>query len=216
MLINSVMDTGRCMCIRQSLIFREDCIKMNVKEFPKVTLGIISIFVLLFVLDKTIFKGDLSKLGCSQGFNVIDKTEWYRFFTGSFFHVGILHLMANVFGIYFVGIILENKIGSFNFLLIYLLSNVAQSIVWAKVFPSTGFSCGASPGIYALIGCLLILYLNNINLIRPYFNTWALNYIVWYFFLANIVGLGGLIAHSLGLSFGLTISMILFIKGSLL
>lgn len=188
---------------------------MNVNEFPKVTFIIIFTLLLLFILDLIVFKGTLLELGCSKGFNAIDKTEWYRFVTGSFFHGNILHLTANILGIYFVGVILENKIGSFNFLLIYLFSNIFQSLVWGMVFQDNGLGYGASPGIYSLIGCLLIIYLNNTNLIKPYFNTWSLNYIIWYFFLGNIIGAGGLMAHSLGFTFGIVISMVFFLKNKL-
>ena len=189
---------------------------MNIQESPGVTRIIICIFLILFVLDAIVFKGNLLELACSKGFNVIDKTEWYRFLTDSFFHVSTLHLLANVLGIYFVGVILENKIGSFNFLLIYLFANIFKSLIWARVFPYNELGCGASPGIYALIGCILIIYLNNINLIKPYFNTWTLNYIIWYFLLGNITGAGGLMAHSLGFSFGIVTSMVLLLKERLL
>src|SRR5699024_10095095 len=45
------------------------------------------------------------------------------------FHQNILHLLGNAYGIYFVGIILEDKIGSWKFLAIYLIRNIAAFIV---------------------------------------------------------------------------------------
>lgn len=87
--------------------------------------------------------------------------------------------------------------------------------VWSKVFTSAKSGCGASAGIYALIACILILYLQNPNLFNLDFGTLALSYLIWYFFLGNFIGLSGLIAHSLGFSFGIVGSMILLLAGVL-
>lgn len=62
----------------------------------------------------------------------------------------------------FVGVILENKIGSWNFLAIYLIGNIAAYIVYA-IFSNYTEGTGASPGIYALIACIIILHLYNKN-----------------------------------------------------
>lgn len=187
----------------------------SVENLPKVAMILISIYLILFVLNKLIYKGKLFEMGCAKGFSNMRRSEWYRLFTGSFFHADILHLLGNVFAMYFVGAILENKIGSYYFLLIYLIVDIAESFVWSKVFTSAKSGCGASAGIYALIACILILYLQNPNLFNLDFGTCALNYLVWYFFLGNFIGLSGLIAHSLGFSFGIVGSMILLLAGVL-
>jgi membrane associated rhomboid family serine protease len=186
----------------------------SIKKLPKVTIILISLFLILFVLDTTIFKGDLFKWGCRKSFDNIQENEWYRLLTGSFFHINLIHLFGNVLAIYFVGRILENKIGSYYFLLIYITATLADSVVWAN-YSSNAISFGASPGIYALIACILVLHLRKPNLLNLHYNEMSCNYIIWYFFLGNFIGLGGLIEHSLGFSFGIVISMILLLIGIL-
>lgn len=178
------------------------------------TLILLALFIFLFMLDKTIFNGGLFKLGCAKSFDDMQIYEWYRIITGSFFHINILHLAANVFAIYFVGTILEDKIGSGYFLSIYFIGNIAESLVWSK-FTTHSISYGASPGIFALIACVLIVYLHIPSLLKLRFGTWSLNYLVGYFFLGNLFGLDTLIVHSLGFSFGIVASMIFFLTDNL-
>lgn len=184
------------------------------KNSPKVAIILAFSYVILFVLDKTIFEGKLFSWGRGKSFDNMEKNEWYRLFTGAFFHFNILHLLSNTFAIYFVGVILENKIGSFYFLLIYSMGNIAEGLVWGK-FTSTTECCGASPGIYSLIACILILHLHNPDLLNLSLGTWSLNYILCFFFLSNFIELGVLVSHSLGFSFGIVVSMILLVIGLL-
>lgn len=139
--------------------------------FPKITCVIILVYSMLFVMDRTIFKGRIFELGSGKGFSKMKRKEWYRLITGSFFHANTFHLLCNVAAMYFVGGILENKIGSEYFLIIYLVCNIAQSVVFAKMFDKTDNSCGASPGIYGLIACILILHLINPDLFRLHLGT---------------------------------------------
>jgi len=184
------------------------------RNLPKITIILVFLYFSLFILDLVIFKGTLFQWGCGKSFNNIQKNEGYRLLTGSFFHSSILHLLGNTFAIYCVGTILENKIGSFNFLLIYLMGNIVEGLVSAK-YSNYISGCGASPGIYALIACILILYFSKTKTLNLSFNDWAFNYTIWYFFLGNFIGLRGLVAHSIGFSSGVVVSTILLLIGIL-
>lgn len=186
---------------------------VGIKHFPLVTFILIFLYVCLFILDLTIFKGEILEWGSGKSFDNMQINEWYRLLTGSFFHQNVLHLLGNSFAIYFVGIILENKIGRWHFLFIYLTANIGTSIVYSKIFSYTQ-GTGASPGIYALIACIIIFYFHNPRFINLDFGNWAVNYTLIYFILGNFIGLSGLIVHLLGLSLGsvLTILIINFIK----
>lgn len=184
----------------------------DITNIPKAAISIVLIYLILFILNKTICKNKLIEWGCQKSFHNMKRKEWYRLFTGSFFHANILHLLGNAFAMYFVGIILENKIGSGYFLIIYIIGNIAESLVSANCFYYTcGY--GASPGIYALIGCTLILYLHNPNLLNLNYNEISCNYTIMYFFLGNLIGVTGLVAHAVGFSIGIIVSMILLLIG---
>jgi len=76
-------------------------------NLPLVSLVLAFLYTSIFILDSLVFKGNLFLFGSGKSFNLMQQNEWYRILTGGFFHKNILHLLANVFGIYYVGYILE-------------------------------------------------------------------------------------------------------------
>ena len=82
--------------------------------------------------------------------------EWWRLFTSMFLHANFLHLAMNMFSLYFVGTILEQIIGRWRFLLLYVASGLAGSagaLVWSPNVPTVG----ASGAIFGILGALLVL-----------------------------------------------------------
>lgn len=180
-----------------------------IKNGPNIYAILIILYVLVFILDKLIFKGSLLEWGGGKSFNNMQGKEWYRLLTGSFFHQNIWHLLGNAYGIYFVGVILENKIGSWQFLAIYLIGNIAAYIVYS-IFSDYTKGTGASPGIYALIACIFILHLYNKEFLDLHFGNWPVNYTFAYLILGNFYGMGAFIVHILGFGFGVIMTLILF------
>lgn len=158
-------------------------------------------------MDLLVFKGALLEWAGGKSFNNMQSKEWYRLLTGSFFHQNIFHLLANTYGIYFVGIILEDKIGSWKFLAIYLIGNIGASIVYS-IFSDYTEGTGASPGIYALIACMIILYLYNKEFLNLNFGSYPVIYTIAYLTLGNLYGMGAFIVHILGFSFGTIITLL--------
>jgi membrane associated rhomboid family serine protease len=82
--------------------------------------------------------------------------EWWRLITSAFLHYGPLHLAFNMFSLYFAGSILEQVIGRWRFLALYLVSGVcgaAGALVWTP----HGLTVGASGAIFGILGALLVL-----------------------------------------------------------
>jgi rhomboid protease GluP len=80
--------------------------------------------------------------------------DWWRLLTTGFHHVGLLHLLMNGFALIYLGRLLEPRLGSVKFLLVFFTAIVVANI------PDTvmGVSgVGLSGGIYALFGMLLPL-----------------------------------------------------------
>ncbi len=122
--------------------------------------------------------------------------------------MNLLHMMANLFGIYFVGSFLEDKIGSVLFLLIYMVGNLFVSLLFS-VFSSFTKGTGASPGIFALIGCGFYLYIQSLELLDLKIDTWPTMYLILYIILGNLIGIKGAISHVLGFIFGILLSILL-------
>ena len=82
--------------------------------------------------------------------------EWWRLLTAAFLHYGPVHLALNMFSLYFAGSILEQVIGRWRYLLLYLVSGIAGSA--GALFHTPGSpTAGASGAIFGVLGGLLVL-----------------------------------------------------------
>lgn len=138
----------------------------------------------------------------------------WQFLTAIFLHANIVHLLYNLFALFFFGIILEKLIGSKNFTYLFLISGILANIISFYWYPN---ALGASGAIMALIGCLAVL--------RPMMTIWSFGVIMPMFVLAivwvigsiiGIFGFGdqstGYLAHLSGLIIGLAYGFFLRIK----
>jgi membrane associated rhomboid family serine protease len=82
--------------------------------------------------------------------------EWWRLFTAMFLHASFFHLGVNMYSLYYVGTIMEQVIGRWRFLLLYLASGLAGSAGALVLSPLTP-TVGASGAIFGVLGGLFIL-----------------------------------------------------------
>ncbi len=133
--------------------------------------------------------------------------------TAIFLHGSLLHLLYNSFALALFGSILEKKIGSYNFLLIFFLTGIISSLAAALFYDS---ALGASGAIFGIIGMLAAI---SPLLIVPAFGApmpVLMAAILWA--LVDFIGLtgqsGGIAnaAHLAGLFSGLVIGFLFFRK----
>ncbi|MEI5905852.1 rhomboid family intramembrane serine protease [Bacillus spongiae] len=94
----------------------------------------------------------LQKYGAKDNLLILDG-EWWRFFTPTFLHIGLLHLLMNTIALYFIGSEVERIFGKVRFLFIYLLSGMFGSM--ASFLFTDSLSAGASGAIFGCFGALL-------------------------------------------------------------
>ncbi|SBT43889.1 rhomboid family intramembrane serine protease [Micromonospora auratinigra] len=89
--------------------------------------------------------------------------EWYRLITSAFLHslpaqgvLGILHVVFNLYWIWVLGRIVEERLGGARFLAVYLLAALGGSVLGFLVDPY-GAAIGASGAVYGLAGCYVVL-----------------------------------------------------------
>jgi membrane associated rhomboid family serine protease len=82
--------------------------------------------------------------------------DYWRLLTAAFLHYGPLHLILNMLGLWWFGSLLEQRIGSGRFLLLYLASGLAGS-AGALVVSPTNPTVGASGAIFGILGAGLVL-----------------------------------------------------------
>ena len=130
-------------------------------------LCIVAANVLVFVISEIL--GDtedvmyMLRIGASYTPNVLDG-EWYRLITCMFLHFGIEHLFNNMLLLLFLGDMLEEFVGKWKYLLIYLGGGLAGNLLSLIVEIYKGdmaVSAGASGAVFAVIGGLFVVLLKN-------------------------------------------------------
>ncbi|MBL7006202.1 MAG: rhomboid family intramembrane serine protease [Spirochaetia bacterium] len=134
------------------------------KKFPytfnNMTLILIGINVVLFFLSSTnqkvIYYGSMIPV-----FILRDHFYW-QFVTYMFFHANITHLLFNMLGLFFFGSQVEKRIGSWEFLLFYLLTGILAGIFSYAVYIWTGnyvvILMGASGAVYAVLLAFAVFF----------------------------------------------------------
>ena len=96
---------------------------------------------------------------------LIREGEAYRLFTSMFLHFNFRHLVNNMLILAVIGNMLEQIIGKWKFLLIYLLSGIAGNLLSMGLIlyfeKSPAVSAGASGAVFGIEGSILYVMLRN-------------------------------------------------------
>lgn len=124
---------------------------------PIVTYIIMAICIILFILMELSGGSTNSQTLLKYGANLdvlVKNGEYYRLFTCIFLHVGIMHLLCNMYSLYIIGREVENLFGKIKYIIIFILSGIFGSIM-SLAFTHNTISAGASGAIFGLLGALL-------------------------------------------------------------
>jgi rhomboid protease GluP len=137
---------------------------------PIVTRALVGVCVLVFLgmlasgLSLTAPKiGQLVHWGANFGpFTV--RGQWWRLVTSAFVHIGLLHLLFNMWCLWNLGALAEAVFGRLKYLTVYMACAVVSainSLVWHPLV----VSAGASGAIFGLAGAMLtVFYLRKVPL----------------------------------------------------
>jgi rhomboid protease GluP len=81
--------------------------------------------------------------------------QWWRLITAMFIHLGLLHLLVNMWCLYHLGTLAEQIYGGPSVLSLYLLTGVAGGIASLMKNPSI-LSAGASGAVFGLAGAVIV------------------------------------------------------------
>ncbi len=134
--------------------------------FTKAIIGVcITMFLLMYFLGRG--SEDIATLvffGANYG-DLVKSGEIYRLITCAFLHIGIIHLIVNMYSLFILGSQVETYMGKWRFLTVYFISAICGSLM--SIIFNSGISAGASGAIFGLLGALLYfglhyrLYLGN-------------------------------------------------------
>jgi rhomboid protease GluP len=123
----------------------------------------ILIFIAMIISGVHIFLPDIQSL-VDWGANFRPITiagQWWRLFTATFLHIGILHLLLNMYALFYIGLLLEPYLGKARFLVAYLISGITASAI-SLWWNDLTVSAGASGAIFGMYGVFLALLTTNL------------------------------------------------------
>ncbi len=125
---------------------------------PVITYALIAICVIVFVMMYLFGNGSedsMTLINFGANFDLLTKNgQYYRLFTCMFLHIGIVHLLCNMYSLYVIGKEVENVFGKFKYIVIYIASGICGSIL-SLAFAHNTISAGASGAIFGLMGALV-------------------------------------------------------------
>ena len=178
---------------------------------PIITYILIFINIVMFVLMYMLGNGsENTNTLIDFGANYILLTkagEYYRLITSGFLHIGVIHLLLNMYSLYIVGSQVEYFYGKVKYIIIYLFSLIMGSLFTVALSSVNTVSAGASGAIFGLLGSILYFGIKY----RGYIGNSLVNQIVPVVVLNLIIGFTtpgiGNVAHIGGLIGGYLISM---------
>ncbi len=123
----------------------------------------ILIFILMAISGVNILMPDSESL-LKWGANFRPMTlegQWWRLLTNCFLHIGIFHILMNMYALLYIGVLLEPHLGKTRFISAYLLTGIAASVtsLW---WHDLTISAGASGAIFGMYGVFLAMLTSNL------------------------------------------------------
>ena len=149
--------------------------------------------------------GDCSSAVCEllvQQNSVVLAGGYWQLFTSMFVHFGPVHLIFNMFALYYFGRMDENAFSKLNFLVIYFVSGLLGSLMTVVLMPIDTVSGGASGAIFGLVGAYVAIAR------RAQHMGFALVYAVFLFIQSSILPGVNIYAHLFGLIGGLVLGLL--------
>jgi membrane associated rhomboid family serine protease len=140
-----------------------------------VTWAIVVANVIVFVLDGALSAGSgfsftggagpLTEAGAVYG-PAVAAGEWWRIGTAAFLHLGLLHILFNMYALWLFGPIMEQMYGHVEFAVIYLLCALGGNVLTVLAAPDVP-AVGASGAIFGLFGLAFIVSRRRHLLLGP-------------------------------------------------
>lgn len=102
----------------------------------------------------------LEKMGGLYVPKVVEEHQGWRLITCIWLHAGVIHILANMLSLLFIGIRLEQEFGFVRIGLLYLMSGFGGSLLSA-LFIQSSISVGASGALFGLLGGMLSELMTN-------------------------------------------------------
>jgi len=147
--------------VKEEPAYRGRWDKGRIRRLPLVNIILVAVNVLLFLICT--FTGDLLyNKGALSVMYIVEDKAYYRVISSMFLHWDVQHLFSNMIVLYYVGEIVEQRIGHIPYAAVYFLSGIAGNIFSMGYELFAGeyvISAGASGAVFGVEGALLFLVL---------------------------------------------------------
>jgi len=168
---------------------RSGRLRSATRRWGPVTLTLIAINVAMFVATAisaaTVGNNPLMHNYASPLFDelsqvpvLVDSGEWWRLVTAAFLHIGPVHLALNMLALLVFGTELENALGRWRFLAVYLLSILGGAAAIQLFGDPFTQVAGASTALYGLLRGLGVLLLARRQDLRGLATLLAINVLI--------------------------------------
>jgi len=156
------------------------------RSFPFATWAIILLNVLAFLFENSLSPGALEQFIGSYGLvpanlSLNNPASWFPFLSHMFLHAGWLHLLSNMWTLVIFGDNVEDRLGSFRFILFYLVGGAAAGMLQVILGASPNIpSVGASGAIAAVLGAYFLFFPRaRVLTFVPLIFIWFINIPAW-------------------------------------
>lgn len=131
-----------------------------------------------------------------------DPAQWATIGSSMFLHGGVAHVLGNCWFLWVFGNNVEDRLGSFGFLLFYLASGLAAALAQVAVQPGSAIPMvGASGAISGVLGAYLVFFprawvISLVPWIVPILPIPAVLFLVLWFVVQAYAGVGSLMDGS--------------------
>ncbi len=133
--------------------------RQGISRLALVNIILVAVNVILFLICT--FTGDLLyNKGALGVMYIVEDKAYYRIVSSMFLHWDLQHLFSNMIVLYYVGAVVERRIGHIPYAIVYFLAGIAGNIfsIGYQVFLGEDIvSAGASGAVFGVEGALLFL-----------------------------------------------------------
>lgn len=153
-------------------------------------------------------EGQLGTIGAMSNTKMFSDGEWWRLLFHMYLHAGVLHMLFNVIALLFIGKVVEKKVGSLCYLLLYHIIAVVNAIIMCLIFPDS-ISVGASAGIFGMIGIVCVMKWKKDVLCNENLKKREVIYVIVFSILSLLLGLESFVTHFVAFAFGIIVGFLL-------
>lgn len=146
--------------------------------------------------------GYAKEFGEASFSSVMIRGEWWRLLTCGYLHMGVFHLLFNLYALFLVGNKVEKYLGHFRFFLLYHTGTAITAFLWCFLFRN-GSMVGASLGIYASLGMYAVSARADREKKSSRINKGQRNYLILYVLIGCLLGIGTIAVHFIGFVVGM-------------